>query len=225
MSNQYNSELIADMAWLCKPFCGEDNDRLYPLVAASDTDARRRMIEGNMSLAVAKVESLIRCFPEIAHLRADLTSAAFIGLVKAVNKMAAGKGPRSKAPSAPADFIGMWIDRELGRSKEDEDFIRVPHTSKDRGRSEGEEVKAPPVCNTVPERFGTPSYQQELETRDLVESCCICNEERTFVAMHEAGRTLVAIAAAIGKSRASTQRMGKQLQARVERKLEALRDE
>jgi hypothetical protein len=64
-----------------------------------------------------------------------------------------------------------------------------------------------------------------LETRDLVESCCICNEERTFVAMHEAGRTLVAIAAAIGKSRASTQRMGKQLQARVERKLEALRDE
>ena len=68
MSKQYNSELIADMAWLCKPFCGEDNDRLYPLVAASDTERYGGMIEGNMSLAVAKVESLIRCFPEIAHL-------------------------------------------------------------------------------------------------------------------------------------------------------------
>ena len=154
MSNQYNSELVADMARLCKPFCSEDNDRLYPLVAAGDTDARRRMIEGNMSLAVAKVESLIRCFPEIAHLRDDLTSAAFIGLVKAVNKMAAGKGPRSKAPSAPADFIGMWIDRELGRSKEDEDFIRVPHTSKDRGRAEGEEVKAPQSATPFPSALG-----------------------------------------------------------------------
>ena len=61
--------------------------------------------------------------------------------------------------------------------------------------------------------------------RDLIESCCICDEERTFVAMREAGHTLAAIAAAIGKSRASTQRMGKQLEARVQRKLEALRDE
>ena len=71
------------------------------------------MIVGNMSLAISKAESFIRCFPEVAHLRDDLISAAFIGLTKAVNKIAAGKGPRKVDPSAPADFIGMWINREL----------------------------------------------------------------------------------------------------------------
>ena len=50
MSKQYNSTLVADMARLCKPFCSEDNDRLYPLVAAGDADARQQMIEGNMSV-------------------------------------------------------------------------------------------------------------------------------------------------------------------------------
>ena len=57
-----------------------------------------------MPLAVAKVESLIRCFPGIAHLRDDLTSAAFIGLVKAVNKMAAGKGPTQQSTFRPGGF-------------------------------------------------------------------------------------------------------------------------
>ena len=40
VSNQYNRELVAEMAWLCKPFCSEDNGRLYPLVAAGDSAAR-----------------------------------------------------------------------------------------------------------------------------------------------------------------------------------------
>jgi len=59
VSNQYNSNLVSDMARLCEPFSAEDNSRLYPLVVAGDADARRQMIEGNMSLAVAKVDSFI----------------------------------------------------------------------------------------------------------------------------------------------------------------------
>ena len=61
--------------------------------------------------------------------------------------------------------------------------------------------------------------------RDLIESCCTCEEERTFVAMREAGHTLAEIAAAISKSPIPRYRMGKRLEARVQRKLEALRDE
>ena len=37
--------------------------------------------------------------------------------------------------------------------------------------------------------------------RDLIDSCCTCDEERTFVAMREAGYTLAEIAAAINRSR------------------------
>ena len=224
MSNQYNHELVTEMARLCKPFGSEDNDRLYPLVAAGDPDARQQMIEGNMSLAVVKVEGFIRCFPEIAHLRDDLTSAAFIGLVKAVNKMAAGRGPRKKDSSAPADFIGMWINRELGRLIEDETPIHVPHESDRLAKQKDEPIDPPVVCNVIPERFGVPSYEEEMETRDLIQSCCTCDEERTFVAMREAEHTLNKIAAAIGMSRTTMYRMARELGARVQRKLEALRD-
>ena len=55
--------------------------------------------------------------------------------------------------------------------------------------------------------------------RDLIESCCTCDEERTFVAMREAGHTLAEIAAAIGKSRMFHARIGKQLEARVHAKV------
>jgi hypothetical protein len=82
----------------------------------------------------------------------------------------------------------------------------------------------PTVSNVVPERFEAPSYEEELETRDLIDSCCTCEDERTFVAMREAGHTLVEIAAAIDRSRMATQRMAKRLEARVQCKLEALRD-
>lgn len=225
MSKQYNGALVAEMARLCKPFCSEDNARLYPLVAAGDTDARQHMIEGNMSLAVVKVESFIRCFPETAHLRDDLTSAAFIGLTKAVNKMAAGNGPRNTDASAPTDFIGMWINRELSELVASESTIRLPARSKYRAQAEGQELTAPTVCNFIPERFQTPSYEAELETRDLIESCCACDEERTFVAMREAGHTLDDIAAVLGMSRTSLYRMARELEGRVTRKLEALRDE
>ena len=225
MSNQYNSNMVSDMARLCEPFCSEDNSRLYPLVVAGNADARRQMIEGNMSLAVAKVESLIRCFPDVAHLRVDLTSAAFVGLTKAVNKMAAGKGPRNTDPAAPTDFIGMWINRELGRLVEEAPLIRVPHESNRLAKQKEEPIAPPIICNVIPERFEVPSYERELEMRDLIESCCTCKEERTFVAMREAGHTLDEIAFAIGMSRTTMYRMTKELEARVMRKLEALRDE
>ncbi len=225
MSKQYNSQLVMDMARLSKPFCSEDNDRLYPLVAAGDADARQQMIEGNMSLAIAKVESFIRCYPGTVHLRDDLTSAAFIGLTKAVNQMAASTALKYEGNWNPTDYIGTWINREMGRLVEDENPIRVPHTSKDRANAQGQKLEIPIVQHDIPERFEVPSYEKELEMCDLIESCCTCEEERTFVAMREAGHTLVEIAAAIGKSRMVTQRMGKQLEVRVKRKLEALRDE
>jgi len=220
VSNHYNSELVAEMARVGKPFCSEDNAQLYPLVAAGDADARHRMIEGNMPLAISKVESFIGCFPEIAHLRDDLTSAAFVGLVKAVNKMAAGKGPRKRAPSAPVDFIGMWINRELGRLVEDEATIRVPHTSKDRARSEGQAVTPPTIVNDVPERCAVPSYQKDLEIRDLIEACCTKEADRRFIAMRRARYTLAAIADAFGVPTHTISNLQRKLKGRIRKRLE-----
>jgi RNA polymerase sigma factor (sigma-70 family) len=225
VSKQYNGQLVADMSQLGKPFCTDDNSRLYPLVTAGDADARRQMIEGNMSLAIAKVESFVRCFPEVAYLRDDLTSAAFVGLTKAVNKMAMRKGPRSAAPSAPTDFIGMWIDRELRELTVSETTIHIPPRSKYRALAKGKELKTPVVQHDIPERFEVPSYQKQLEDRDLLESCCVCDEERTLLAMWLAEHTDAEIAKALGKSRETVRRLRHRLEDRIRRKMEALGDE
>jgi hypothetical protein len=226
MSNQYNEALVADIycATNGESLNAEKNAILYKQVAAGETAAREDMIVGNMPLAVTNVESFVGRFPGMAHLRDDLTSAAFIGLTKAVNKMAAGEGPRSTDLSAPVEFMGMWINRELYRLLEPEG-IAPPHTSKNRARAQGKELTMPTIHNVIPERFEIPSYQKELETRDLIESCCTCDEERTFVAMREAGYTLIEIASAIKRSRMFTQRMGIKLDARVQHKIEAIRNE
>jgi len=219
VSNQYNSELVAEMARACKPFCSEDNDRLYPLVVAGDANARQRMIEGNMSLAITKVESFIRCFPEIPHRRADQTRHAFLRLAKLHNNMDAGKRPRKRAPSAPVDFMGMWINRELGRLVEDETPIRVPHTSKDRARNEGQEMAPPAVVNDIPERCAVPSYQKDLEIRDLIEACCTSDAERRFIAMRRARNTLAAIADAFGVPTHTISNLQRKLKARIRERL------
>ena len=221
MSNQYNDLLISQMS---EPLDAERNLALFRRVVAGDSAAREEMIVGNMPLAVAKVESFIRCFPGAAHLRDDLTSAAFIGLTKAVNQMAEGTALKYEGNWNPTDCIGAWINRELGELIEIEGIV-PPHTSKFRARAQGEELTVPTVVNVIPERFQVPSYQEELETRDLIESCCTCDEERTFVAMREAGYTLDEIAAAVGMSRTTMYRMARELEARVQRKLEALRNE
>lgn len=227
MSEQYNGPLIADLrrATNGKTLDAETALALFHRVVAGDAAAREEMITGNLPLAIANVESFVRRFPGTAHLRDDLTSAAFTGLVKAVNQMATGCQIRHPETWNPTECIGTWINRELGEVLDLEATIRLPARSKYRAQAAGEELKAPTVQHDIPERFEVPSYEKELEMRDLIESCCTCEDERTFVAMREAGHTLVEIAAAIGKSRMFTQRMGKQLEARVMRKWEALRDE
>jgi len=222
VSNQYNDLLVSQMP---ERLDTEKNAALYLRVAAGDVAAREEMIAGNMPLALTNVESFIGLFPEMAHARDDLASAAFIGLVKAVNRMAAGKGPRKRDLSAPVEFLGMWINREIRKAVEYESTIHVPERSKYRARAQGEELTVPPVVNEIPERFEIPPYPNELETRDLIDSCCTCDEERTFVAMRAANHTLDQIAAALGISRTSLCRMKNELKARVYRKVEALRDE
>lgn len=107
MNKQYNSDLVSEMARLGKPFCDEDNTRLYPLVAAGDADARREMIEGNMSLVVAKVDKFLAELPHLVHLRDDLTSAGFIGLVEAISNM-----QRRKVRN-PTSYVSIAINRSF----------------------------------------------------------------------------------------------------------------
>jgi len=226
VSNAYNAAFVAALhrKTKSKTWTAEKNVEVYPRVAAGDKAAREEMIAGNVPLVISKVESFLRCFPYLAHLRDDLVSAGCVGLVRAVNQMA--RGCRIKKPENwnPTDHMGSAIYRKFGELIEDESTIRVPHTSKDRARAEGEELTVPGVVNKRSERLEMPSYEEEFETRDVIESCCMGQEEKKFVSMRRAGHTLAEISAALGMTRMSVHRMGKRLELRVMRKLEALRD-
>lgn len=222
MSNQYNDALIADvhMATKGETLDVEKNLALFRRVIAGDASAREEMIAGNMPLAVANVEGFIRQYPEIAYLRDDLTSAAFVGLVKAVNKMAAGKGPRKTNCSAPVEFMGMWINRELAEFVDSETTIRLPARSKYRAQAEGRELTPPTVVNDISERCASPSYQRDVEIRDLIEFCCTSDTERTFVAMRREGHTLAEIAKAFGTPVHTVSNMKRKLKARIRATIE-----
>lgn len=221
MSNRYNGLLVSQMG---EPLDAEKNAALYARIIAGDPAAREEMITGNMALVISKVDSFLRNVPQMAYLRDDLTSAGFIGLTQAVNALA--DGTRVRNPGYVPCYLGQRISTELTRLvDEDEAPIRVPHTSEHRARTNGQKVTPPTVQNAIPERFEVSSYEKELEMRDLIDSCCTCDEERTFVAMREAGHTYAEVAKAIDMPLTSTYVMAKELDARVQGKLAALLNE
>ena len=79
------------------------NNELYPAVVAGDAAAREAMILNNLGLVVTKANALICQVPGVAYLRDDLVSAGNIGLVTAVNQIAAGR-VRMKA-------VNTWLGR------------------------------------------------------------------------------------------------------------------
>ena len=194
MSSQYNSDLTADMARLGEPSSVEENNRLHALVAAGDADARRRMIEGNMPLVVAKVDSFLAEFPNLTYLRDDLTSAGFVALVQAVNKIAEGK-VRTNANG----YIGVSINAAVGHLLEDESPIQVSHGDRQRAKAKGEEIEVPAVANKMPDHCRLPiaPQAQKVQARDLLRSCCKDDMERQILRLCESGCTYRQIAAQV----------------------------
>lgn len=195
INTAYNDILVQQLsAYIDTPLTAEGNKALYREVAAGDPAAREKMILGNTALAMTNVESFIRRYPQFAHLRDDLMSAAFIGLTKAVNQMVAGCEIRDSEAWTPVCCMGTWINRELSRLIEDEHQIHLPHESERLAKQKGEPINMPSVSNTIPERGAPASYEEEVEVRDLIDACIETDIERTFMQMREAGYTYAEIA-------------------------------
>ena len=84
----------------------------------------------------------------------------------------------------------MWINRELGELMETEGIVPFLIRPSVRRNAKGEELTVPYGLSTsFPSDSRVPSYEKELETRDLIDSCCVDEEERTLFAMREASHT------------------------------------
>ena len=198
----------------------ERNERLYPRLMAGDEKAHEEMVEGNMPLVIVKVNSFIQRNPQLAHLRDDLHSAGFVGLVQAVNKMAENKG---SAIINPTDYLSAAITNELTtlRAKEaDTGFSNI--SAADR-----KEANLPAIIHSVPESMEDPrqtATQETLELRDMLESCCESDEERTLIRMREEGCSDREAAEALNMSRTSVHTLRKKLEERFNEKCRELEE-
>jgi hypothetical protein len=166
--SSYNTALVNDMVAIGSTASAASNDSLYSRVASGDTAAIKEMIEGNMSLAINKVESYIRTFPHVEHLRDDLISEGFLGVTKAVNRMAK-KGPVEN-PN-PTGYMSYWVMKSIGivvdREHANSASTGTLWNRKQSGEPIPHQVVMPPE---LPEQSIDPTTLTEL--RDLIASCC-----------------------------------------------------
>lgn len=204
----------------------EQNERLYARVMAGNDGVREEMIEGNMPLVVLRVNSFIQRNPQLAHLRDDLHSAGFTGLVQAVNKMAEGSDIAN-----PSSYISVAISHEIAKLAEKE----VVHVGIDLADS----LECDPLGDTdsadgvsevshgIPESIvdANQSAATELfELRDLIESCCETDEERTLIRMREEGHSDRDIAEELGQTLWATHTLRKRLEERFKQKCRELEE-
>lgn len=171
----------------------ETTDKLYPLVAAGDQQAREQMILANMDLVATKVDFFLREFPRFRYLEDDLISAGYLGLVEAVDRFSSGEAHDKN----PTGYIGMRVLAHLGLCIEDEQPIKIPSTTRRRGIH-----AAPTVISmsdiTIDKEADDP--YAHFEVLDEILSCCWTDTEEQIVMYREKGYKDTAIAELTGLS-------------------------
>ena len=195
MANQYNDILASQIA---EPATSDENLELYTQVVAGDTFARQEMIERNMALVLSKVDSFVASRPSVKYLRDDLVSMGSIGLVNAVNTMAAGT-----AVENPTGYLGAAIVYELQHLFETEDPIPVSRRSLHRGEENGDSSPGlERVSSTHLEHCSTNENTPGIvELRDLLESCCTTQRDRACLRLLEEGHSREEIGRILGISK------------------------
>ncbi len=203
----------------------EQNERLYSRVMAGDEKAREEMIQCNMPLVISKVDSYIRRYPQLEHLRDDLHSAGFVGLVQAVNKMAEHKEPSNVNPTG---YISVAITHEFVKLAKKEavhggiELADTPEIDMDTT------VDVPNVSHSIPESVIDVNQSESLELleiRDMLDACCECEEERTLLRMREEGYSDREIADALGLTHTATYTLRKELEKRFNQKCRELEND
>lgn len=201
---KYNNDLVRDMVCLCEPSNDDHNAALVALVAAGDNEARRRLIEGNMSFVINRVGAYIRHYPDIEHLRDDMTSAGMVGLCKAVNNI-----PRVHTVTNATAYLSYWIRREVLRLISAE----CPPIDPDRDNTDEEETDVEQVSRV-------DCGYSLVDLREVIYLCCQTEVERELVRLREIdGLDCSEIAPVIGVARPTAYRMLRRIEQRFNEKM------
>lgn len=191
------------------------NDRLFPLVVAGDPGAREEMIKANMPLVLNRVAAYLARFPQCSHLREDLVSQGFVGLVTAVNNMV---GSNVEEPN-PLGFMSFHIQHALGELMDDEATIRVPRRTFLENKAKGKTIPRPEkhgsaCADDVLKRDGERDPRSLVDLMDELLGCCESPTEREIVKHRRDGRSDAEIANILGIPKTTTYMMRRSIYAR-----------
>jgi DNA-directed RNA polymerase specialized sigma subunit len=203
----------------------EDNYKLYERVRAGDDDAKREMIEGNMSLVMVRVNWYLRKCPQMNFIRDDLISAGFIGLCTAVNQMETSP----KDIVNPIGYMYTIVDRFVTREADEETTIKVPQRSQQRHHTKGMELEIPtPVSSQTAEvifaKMEDRDHTLSFDIRDELNACCRDDYDRCVIAMVCEEYLDIEIGEVLGLTRAMVQRMKARIFQTFRDRWEALND-
>lgn len=198
-----------------KPATRESNDALYTQVVAGDEAAIEEMVLANMAMVTKKVTAYLESFPQCNHLREDLLSQGYVGLVTGVRKMVGQSVPEPN----PTGFISLYIHHALGEVFDLEATIRVPQRTWLRKRQEGATITVPTKEYSITS-FNTFNRDGERDPRAIVDltdevyGCCENSIEKEIVRLRIEGHKDDEIATILGLPKTTTYMMRRGIYAR-----------
>jgi len=191
------------------------NARLYPLVVAGDPAAREEMIQVNSPLVGNRVSAYLAKFPKCQHLRDDLISQGYVGLVTAVNNMVGSDVPNPN----PLGFMSFHIQKALGELMDQEATIRVPKRTYMENKAKGKLIDRPDKdgsasIDDVLKKDGERDPRSLVDLMDELLGCCESPTERQIVKHRADGRSDAEIAEILGIPKTTTYMMRRGIYAR-----------
>jgi len=184
MKSKLNTDIIR--LWT-EPATVKSNNLLYPRVALGCGRSREQMILSNIGLIVSEVNRFLAFVPGFSHLRDDLISDAFVGLVRAVNKMASDGIVNDANPTS---FMAMSIRGCFGKTVEGEQTIRIPSETRRQKKSKGIELEPPArefshYTEEEMEEAFTYDPRKMRDLRETLDACCESDVERKIIELRE----------------------------------------
>lgn len=160
----------------------EETCGLVDELRKNDTqELRDKIILGNARLALFKVNAYVNLYRQTLHLKDDMVSAGFVGLVSAVNLLADSDASHTESPSG---LMSLFIHREVGRLIEKSNLIIIPLRTKIRNN-----LKQIQVNSFSEHDYDLPQNDCSDDLREVIWSLTDTQYERQILSLRESGFT------------------------------------
>lgn len=160
----------------------EETCRLVDKLRKNDTqELRDKIILGNARLVLFKAGAYVGFYRQTLHLKDDMVSAGFVGLINAVNFLA---DPEVSHTESPSGLMSLFIHREIGQLIEKSNLITMPQRTKVRNNLK--EIKV----NSFSEHdYDLPHNNCSDDLREVIYNLTETEYERQILSLRESGFT------------------------------------